>query len=150
MASRAMLTLISSENNSEQRVHTRHRVLLSAKLVTTTTEQLVKIRNLSATGAMLEGEKLPRVGSDVVIRRGSAELFAAVAWAEDGRCGVEFDQPLSEDDLWMHIHPREAERPEPQIRHRRPGVRQNVRLTPEECELARAWVSPRGRSAYLD
>lgn len=150
MASQAMLTLISSESHAEQRAEPRHRVLLSAKLVTTTSEHPVKIRNLSATGAMLEGEKLPAAGTDIIIRRGALEFFAAVAWAEDGRCGVQFDQPLSDDDLWMQVHPREQEQVQPQVPHWRPGVRRCVGPAPEEYEFAREWVTPRGRSAYLD
>jgi hypothetical protein len=86
--------LASIEPTSARR-HARVRVLLSAKLVTTTEETNVKIRDVSLSGAMLQGRSLPRVGSDAIVSRGSFEIFTTVIWRRDDLCGVQFDTPLS-------------------------------------------------------
>lgn len=148
MASQAMLKLISGEDHDGRR-SLRHRVFLSVKLITTTKEVPVKLRNLSATGALLEGDKLPAVGTDLILRRGSLEVFATVRWVDGGRAGVEFDEPLAEHKLWAQIaaapSPPEGS---PTIDHRRPGLRCRA-LSADERATAQAWAHPQGRSAYL-
>lgn len=86
---------LAAQEPSFARRHARVRVLLSAKLVTTTDETSVTIRDLSLSGAMVQGRFLPRVGSDIILTRGSFEIFAAVVWCRGDTCGVEFDSPLS-------------------------------------------------------
>ena len=148
MASRAMLTLV--DGRCESRSKPRFRVLLAAKLLTTTDEQPVKVRNISATGALIEGEKLPSVDTDVIIRRGDFEVFGTVVRCERGQCGIEFDEPLADEDLWRQVNAVAARQPETGVQHWRPGLRHGPRLTAEEHEIARAWVYPSGRAAYCD
>ena len=73
----------------------RFRVLLVARLLTTSGERNVKLRDISANGAMIEGDRLPAPGTDVLLRRGSLELIATIIWTRDGRAGLEFDEPLT-------------------------------------------------------
>jgi hypothetical protein len=82
----------------------RYRVLLVARLFTTTGERIVKLRDISATGAMVEGDRLPAPGTDIMLQRGSLELFATIVWAKDGRAGLEFDEPLTEAELWLQVN----------------------------------------------
>ena len=70
----------------------RFRVLLVARLFTTSGERNVKLRDISANGAMIEGDRLPAPGTDVLLRRGSLELIATIVWARDGCAGLEFDE----------------------------------------------------------
>ena len=81
----------------------RFRVLLVARLLTTSGERRVKLRDISAEGAMVEGDRLPAPGTDVMLRRGSLEQIATVVWSKDGRAGLEFDEPLTEAELWMQV-----------------------------------------------
>lgn len=82
----------------------RFRVLLVARLLTTSGERNVKLRDISANGAMIEGDRLPAPGADILLRRGSLETFATVIWAKDGKAGLEFDEPLTEAELWMQVN----------------------------------------------
>ena len=52
----------------------------------------VRIRNLSETGALIEGASLPggRCPGPV---RGDLQVAATIAWSGGGRCGVRFDRP---------------------------------------------------------
>jgi hypothetical protein len=50
----------------------------------------VKVRNMSVTGALVEGGALPEHGAKVQLVRGSLEVAARVAWCSHGRCGLRF------------------------------------------------------------
>lgn len=50
----------------------------------------VKVRNMSASGALVEGTGLPEEGAEVQLLRGSLHLSATVAWSAEGRCGLRF------------------------------------------------------------
>src|SRR5688500_4089051 len=102
MGSHAMLSL--ADGQPDQRQSPRYRVLLIARLVTTWSERIVKLRNLSATGAMIEGHRIPPVGTDLLLQRGSLEVFATIVWREGEQAGLEFDQPLTETELWMQVN----------------------------------------------
>lgn len=60
----------------------------------------VRIRNLSAGGAMFDGPVLPPAGTTIYLRRLEVSAPARVAWSRDGRCGVAFDSAISIDD-WI-------------------------------------------------
>jgi hypothetical protein len=82
----------------------RFAVLLVAKLVTTWGERIVKLRNMSATGAMIEGDRIPPPGTDILLQRGSLELFATIMWTRGKEAGLEFEEPLSQTELWMQVN----------------------------------------------
>lgn len=147
MASRAMLSLVGEEQ--DQRRSSRFRVIISAKLVTTTDEHSVTLRDLSATGALAEGSRLPPTGKDVILTRGSLEAFARIVWNDGVRCGLEFDEPIPDRELLTHLN-WQPERPTPATQPlRRPSLR-SERLTAEELEIIREWAQPAGRSALRD
>jgi hypothetical protein len=111
MGSHAMLSL--TDGQPDQRRSPRYRVLLIARLVTTWNERIVKLRDLSATGAMIEGHRVPPVGTDILLQRGSLEVFGTIVWTKGEQAGVEFDQPLTETELWMQVNaPQFIEEPQ--------------------------------------
>ncbi len=62
----------------------------------------VRIRNMSSSGAMIDGIELPGAidGTPVQIELTEGRLTAAkMRWAVDGRAGVEFDNPVSLERL---------------------------------------------------
>jgi hypothetical protein len=63
-------------------------------------QSAVTIRNLSATGAMLDGSLAPEAGSDVVLSRGSLEAPAEVVWCAQGRMGLRFSGEIAVDK-WL-------------------------------------------------
>jgi hypothetical protein len=88
-----------SPTGKEGRRNPRFRVLLNAELVTTTDEQAVKVRDISIGGARLEAQRAIARGRDVVLRRGTIELFAKIRWLSGNECGVEFDDAISEAEM---------------------------------------------------
>ena len=68
----------------------RTKVLLTARIVAGRIEASVRIRNMSASGAMIEGSSLPPVGAQLTLIRSDCEVGAEVVWASAGKCGVRF------------------------------------------------------------
>lgn len=50
----------------------------------------VRVRNLSSTGALVEGGALPPVSSAIILRRGPLEAIGTIVWSESGKAGLSF------------------------------------------------------------
>lgn len=72
----------------------RKNLFLMASLAVAGASHPVRVRNLSATGALVESARLPAAGSDLVLRRGSVEAVGTLVWTADQRGGVRFAQPI--------------------------------------------------------
>jgi hypothetical protein len=140
-------TASAAAGKGERRDGPRYRVLLVATLVTTTDEQPIKIRDISTWGAMVEGGKLFSKGTDLILKRGSTELFARVTWNNGRRCGLLFDDALSHSELTDFIKQSAKAEPEKQETFRRSGIAPEP-LTPEQWELIKAWGHTAGRDAF--
>lgn len=75
---------------ADNRADPRTSIYLAAALYMDGCSSPIKIRNMSATGALLEGSVIPRVGSLVQLVRGTLIAHGLVAWATDARCGLKF------------------------------------------------------------
>lgn len=87
----------------------------------------VKIRNLSESGAMLETQgKIPSAaGTKGALLRKDNEIDFTIRWVVGERYGVEFDEPIDEQELLIQIG--KAERKEGETpRFRRPGLREKA------------------------
>lgn len=82
----------TSLQNREAEARAAHRasIYLAAALYCDGSSAPVKIRNISQTGALVEGAVLPSDGSLVQLVRGGLIVHALVAWASEGRCGLKF------------------------------------------------------------
>ncbi len=101
----------------------------------------VKLRNLSADGALVEGDRLPVEGTEVLFRRQELSLSARVVWEKAGRAGLSFSEPLSPEAVLRHIPtPRPRVLPE----FRRPGLA-NQQLSDGETRRAADWMWRPGR-----
>lgn len=63
----------------------------------------VKLRNISPTGALIEGEGIPAVGSHAELRRGAQSATGTVVWRDPGlagKAGIHFDRP-TDVELWL-------------------------------------------------
>jgi hypothetical protein len=72
------------------RAQVRSNVFLAASLVTAGASMSVRVRNLSAQGALLDGESLPVPGSRVRLLRGDLSADGLVAWTGGGPAGIRF------------------------------------------------------------
>lgn len=115
----------------------RARVLLSAKLQTSSGEVDARLRDLSRKGALVECLQIPPVGSQVVFVRGTTVVPARVAWAAADRVGLEFDHMIDEHELLVHVsRPARGAQPEPAYaQYRRPALGMSV----NERKAAKAW-----------
>ena len=76
---------------AESRGGRRSNVFLTATLVMARGTVAVRVRNISARGALLDGSNLPPEGAVVDLRRGSLVAHGQIAWRTDDECGVRFD-----------------------------------------------------------
>lgn len=85
-----------------------------AKLVGATSEQLVRVRNISAGGLMAETTQAPpQVGESFTIELSSQKVPSQVVWIREGMVGLKFDQNLDLGELLAGRKPRHGFRPRP-------------------------------------
>ncbi|HEY7809720.1 MAG TPA: PilZ domain-containing protein [Allosphingosinicella sp.] len=78
----------------------RTKVLLTAQIIGDRFERAVRIRNMSASGAMLEGTVLPAAGARLILARADLRVEAEVVWSSPGRCGIRFAEAVAVPD-WI-------------------------------------------------
>lgn len=76
-------------------------------------EQLVKIKNLSAGGIMAIVTRPPNIGEQVHIELSSERIPASVLWTRDDMAGFKFDQNVDLGELLAGRKPRHGFRPRP-------------------------------------
>lgn len=74
--------------------------MLSATIAAGAFKIPVRIRNLSETGAMIEGATFPPLGTILTLYRADLEITATVIWIAVGRCGIAFIGRASVDE-WV-------------------------------------------------
>ncbi|MBB5709783.1 PilZ domain-containing protein [Sphingomonas xinjiangensis] len=79
----------------------RKNLMLAATIQAGTLQATVRIRNLSQSGAMLDGVALPNIGTKLVLRRAVIEMPATVVWQAGGRCGIQFEATSISVDEWV-------------------------------------------------
>lgn len=127
---------MDSSANCQNRRSTRSKVLLAATLEVSGRSCAVKLRNLSAEGALVEGESLPVEGSNVTFRRNELNAPGRVVWVDSRYAGIAFEQKLQPEQVLRHVPPP---RVKVQPRSWRPGFTQS-NLTAEQRRLAESWV----------
>lgn len=104
---------------TQNRKTRRSNVLMAASLELSGTSLPVKLRNLSAEGALVEGDKLPVEGASVLFRKGDLSMPGNIAWVKGRQAGVSFAQNLNPDQLLRHVP---TPRPRVTPSFRRPGL----------------------------
>jgi hypothetical protein len=130
------LSVMDQSNPPKDRKSRRAVVLMKATLELSGASIPVKLRNLSADGALVEAPDMPVEGSAVLFRRNELAVSGRVAWVKGNRGGIAFDTALSPDDVLRHV-------PQPQPRkenlYRRPGLSAQP-LSAAERQFGRDWV----------
>lgn len=91
---------MNQPGTSDPRAEPRTNLFLGAVIRGAGVSLPVKVRNMSASGALVEGTALPDEGTDVQLARGSLALPATVAWSAPGRCGLRFSSLACVQD-WL-------------------------------------------------
>ena len=94
------VTVESPPRRLDGRVRHRSNVFVSAALDSDGGSAPAMVRNLSETGALIEGPVLPRPGTQIRLRRGSFEVAGVVVWQNSRRAGLKFDSSISVD-VWL-------------------------------------------------
>lgn len=79
----------------DTRSEPRSNIYVAAKIASAEACGPVCIRNLSATGALIEGGAMPPQGARMRLSRGSLSVTGTVAWQQGNRAGVRFDSAVS-------------------------------------------------------
>ena len=117
---------------TQNRKSRRSNVLMSASLELSGTSLPVKLRNLSAEGALVEGERLPVEGASILFRKGDLGVAGTVAWVKGSQAGVNFGQKLNPEQLLRHVP---VPRPRVASSFRRPGLK----TSSESLEYGNSW-----------
>lgn len=88
------MTPAADQLSQVQRASQRRNMLLAARLETADTAWDVRLRNISETGALVEGSGLPEAGTAIQLRRSAFHIGAAVAWSSGTRCGIAFESAI--------------------------------------------------------
>jgi len=121
--------------NVHNRRQRRSHVFMAAALELSGGSHEVKLRNLSADGALVEGDHLPVEGSEVVFRRQELNVPAKVVWVRGQRAGLSFKEPLPPEAVLRHVPtPRPRVLPD----FRRPALQ--ARITEAERQAAEEWA----------
>lgn len=78
----------------------RRNMFLAAQLRRGSQVAPVKIRNMSASGALLDSPIVPEPNSIIELVRGKYVAHGRVVWSEPKRCGIRFTSELSVND-WL-------------------------------------------------
>jgi len=76
-------------------------------------EQLIKVKNLSAGGVMAIVSRAPTVGEAIHVELSSQRIPGTVVWTRDGMAGFKFDQNVDLGELLAGRKPRHGFRPRP-------------------------------------
>jgi hypothetical protein len=83
------------ESADNRRVAPRTFLMLAATARCSGGVVAVRIRNVSETGALIEGEGLPGAGETILLSRGETEIDAVIAWVSGVRRGIHFSRAIS-------------------------------------------------------
>lgn len=84
----------------EDRQHPRTHLFVAATLYADSGSTPVHIRNMSQSGAMIEGAVLPDVGERIALKRGQLHAAGSIAWRVERRAGVKLETAIYVSD-WM-------------------------------------------------
>lgn len=98
------------ERRTEERMSAMLRV---GKVTSSTGEQLIRIKNLSAGGLMAFVNHSPAPGEQVDVEISSQKIPSTVVWIRDDVVGFKFDQNVDLGELLAGRKPRHGFRPRP-------------------------------------
>ncbi|KRA79369.1 PilZ domain-containing protein [Altererythrobacter sp. Root672] len=82
------------------RAHPRTSMFVLATMAATSASGPIKIRNMSAGGALIEGESLPNIGEPLKLVRSGLSVSGKVVWRQPRKAGLRFDSEVQVSD-WL-------------------------------------------------
>ena len=140
---------IEAGGSLEDRAAPRTNLLLAATAEVGGRSLPVRIRNLSETGAMLEGAGLPEAGMALVLIRGDLQVAATVAWAAGSRRGIRFAGPTPVNE-WTGGKPRAIDCTGLRDQRRVDAIQAEARASPISGRALRAPEGPATQPVVAD
>lgn len=103
----------------QNRQSRRAPVLLKATLVVGGKAHVVKLRNLSEHGALVEADDFPPEGIDALFQRNELNVRSTLIWVHGNYAGIKFGRPLKSEDVLRHVP---TPRPPKKIEFKRSGL----------------------------
>lgn len=94
------MTGVAADDWQELRSNGRTNLYLAASLRWPGGATAVRVRNLSARGAMVEAPVLPLAGTTVELVRGALQVHGSTAWSSGNRAGLRLDELVAVRE-WM-------------------------------------------------
>ena len=85
-------------------MHSRTHVFVLATLYSDAGSGAVHVRNMSSTGALIEGSDLPKSGTSIHLKRGSLRITGRIVWVDGRKAGLAFSSAVYVAD-WMSRQP---------------------------------------------
>jgi hypothetical protein len=127
-----------AESDADRRSR-RAPVLLAATIEFGCCSRPVKVRNISESGALVEGEHLPPEGSTGAFSRNELCVDFTVVWVQGRYAGIAFVRALDREEVLRHVpQTKQSERYAPVFR--RPGLACRP-LTPYERKNLERWMT---------
>jgi hypothetical protein len=92
-----------AESPEADRRSRRAPVLLVAEIDFARCRRSVKVRNISDTGALIEGDHLPSEGSTGTFSRNELSIGFTVVWVHGRYAGVAFVRQLNREEVLRHV-----------------------------------------------
>ena len=118
------------QSGSPARTTARVNLFMAAILHSAGEEIAVKIRDLSASGAQVEGVQLLETGTEIMLSRGQLSVRGHVAWCNERRCGLEFASKITVQSWMANPTNRHQERVDQIVNAVKAGVAPAVSATP--------------------
>ncbi|WP_265563316.1 PilZ domain-containing protein [Sphingomicrobium arenosum] len=127
---------MDQSNSPQNRKSPRSHLFMKAMIECAGRQSEVRLRNLSAEGALVEAEDLPVEGSELLFRRDGLSVPGRVAWCANGRAGIAFAQALEPEVVLRHVPSPKARAT---VKSNRPPVRSS-QLSEGERRYAQDWI----------
>ena len=127
-------------NTPKNRRSPRAPVLLTANLVVDGRAYVVRLRNLSEDGVLVEGDELPAPGAVAKFERNELSVKSTVVWVEGRLGGIKFGRPLKTESILRHVPPP---RPREPMVFKRPSIACRP-LTAAERKMVERWMTDVG------
>ena len=107
-------------NPNQNRRSRRSNLLMAASLETAGTTVPVTLRNLSAEGALIDGDHGLSPGAEIVFHKNDLSVAGRVAWVDGSRAGLAFFMSLDPEGVLRYVPVPTPVRIEV---HKRPALR---------------------------
>jgi PilZ domain len=96
---RPEMSTFGKSSGGGRRKTPRAAVPLLAVVSTVAYDRRVGLLNVSRDGVLLTSPDLPAVGETVIFQSETLQSFGRVAWSHDCQCGIEFEAPISQEQV---------------------------------------------------